>query len=408
MKTEDDFITEFYVLQEDMLPFSVTVFVIINVCFESCYAKKYAAFNKETETIEEYGDIKYTDFFTPTKMRYFESFDTVFESKLPFAVIDMSKAESEPYKVASQIINALETVGFMYLKNIPGFTDEKLLELTQWFFELPVSYKRNVTRKKWNMKSNHVYRGYFPVIPEWTSYKEGFEVGGFEGTKNTSSPGNTLRDTLQEPNIWPNGTNTQEAQYFKISMKEYFNMYDELSQNITKLVALGLGIDESVMASLFQPKPLSTLRLIHYPPRPSHHIPPDAMDDNIILHCDKHADSGFMTFLSTFSYKGLQIFKNNQWIDVPPVKNTLIVNIGLNMAAISGGRFKATIHRVIDLGRNRYSVAFFMEPHYDAIVSRTLWDIPIKGVQENTKYGPWVFKSASKFAEYADMDWGTA
>ena len=374
----------------------------------TCFCGRHTIFKRDAKTLYE-GDEIHADFFTGDgKRNYIESFESVSEKKLPLAVVDMSEATSNPAKVAFQIINALETVGFMYLKNVPQFDDEQLLQLTHWFFDLPVSHKRNVTRKNWREDSNQIYRGYFPVIPEWTSYKEGFEIGAYEGTaKIKPGSGHTLRDTLHEPNIWPNGSDSEETEHFKTSMKHFFNIFDTLSTGIMKLLALGLGLNESTVVSMFQPNPLSTLRLIHYPPRPPHHIPPEAMDDDIILHCDKHADSGFITFLSTFNYRGLQILDNNQWVDVPPLKNAIVTNIGLNMAAVSGERFKATVHRVVDLGKSRYSVAFFTEPPYDTIVSKTFWGRDIEGMPANFKYGPWTMNNTGQYAENSETDWGT-
>ncbi|MFN9897992.1 MAG: 2OG-Fe(II) oxygenase family protein, partial [bacterium] len=47
---------------------------------------------------------------------------------------------------------------------------------------------------------------------------------------------------------------------------------------------------------------------------------------------------------------------------VLPVHNTLVMNIGETLSKISGHRFKATRHRVLDIGCERYSCPFFLEP----------------------------------------------
>ncbi len=39
----------------------------------------------------------------------------------------------------------------------------------------------------------------------------------------------------------------------------------------------------------------------------------------------------------------------------PKLGGTLIVNVGEQLSAMSNERFKATIHRVLDIGRDRYN-----------------------------------------------------
>ena len=57
---------------------------------------------------------------------------------------------------------------------------------------------------------------------------------------------------------------------------------------------------------------------------------------------------------------------------VPCRPNSLVMNIGDMLAAMSGVKFKATKHRVIDTRVDRFSVPFFFEPHYAADVTRVI------------------------------------
>ena len=71
------------------------------------------------------------------------------------------------------------------------------------------------------------------------------------------------------------------------------------------------------------------------------------------------------------------------WVPVPvpnPEEGLLIVNLGKNMDFWTGGRFKATLHRVINkTAAPRHSVPFFYEPNMDAIIN------PILNTQEPIK-----------------------
>ena len=73
-----------------------------------------------------------------------------------------------------------------------------------------------------------------------------------------------------------------------------------------------------------------------------------------MLLCGAHNDSGFLTLLSTFDYAGLQLRRQDgSWMPVPCRRGAVVVNMGDMRAAISGGKWKATNHRVIDYGVDR-------------------------------------------------------
>ena len=58
------------------------------------------------------------------------------------------------------------------------------------------------------------------------------------------------------------------------------------------------------------------------------------------------------------------------WIPVPPRPNSLVVNLGGELERWSNGRFKATLHCVVnETGRERFSLPFFYEPNLDAQVA---------------------------------------
>ena len=48
--------------------------------------------------------------------------------------------------------------------------------------------------------------------------------------------------------------------------------------------------------------------------------------------------------------------------------------MGETLSRISGGKIKATRHRVWDIGRERFSCPFFLSPKYTAIISPDILD----------------------------------
>jgi isopenicillin N synthase-like dioxygenase len=57
-----------------------------------------------------------------------------------------------------------------------------------------------------------------------------------------------------------------------------------------------------------------------------------------------------------------------EWIDVPPIPGTLVINIGDLLERWSNDRFASTPHRVINRsGNERYSLATFYDPTFGAV-----------------------------------------
>ena len=78
---------------------------------------------------------------------------------------------------------------------------------------------------------------------------------------------------------------------------------------------------------------------------------------------------------------GLQILLRDenegpQWMDVPPAPlGTFVVNLGDMLERWTNGKFKSTMHRVLipsyngkEQAQERYSIPFFFDPQFDAIV----------------------------------------
>ena len=95
------------------------------------------------------------------------------------------------------------------------------------------------------------------------------------------------------------------------------------------------------------------LKLLHYPER-------SGGGQGVGPHKDS---SGWWTFLLQASpphIKGLQVLKRNgDWIDVPIISGTFVVNIGQGFKVVTDGVCKATTLRVLSGPEERFSVPFF-------------------------------------------------
>ena len=85
-----------------------------------------------------------------------------------------------------------------------------------------------------------------------------------------------------------------------------------------------------------------------------------------------HKDSGVLTLLLVEpDSEGLQVeLASGEWIDVTPLPNAFIVNIGELLEVATGGYLRATRHRVLAPrpGTDRVSIPYFLNPSLDALV----------------------------------------
>ena len=320
--------------------------------------------------------------------------------KFALPIIDLSKSKTHREELAKQMIDALENIGFLYIDNVEGINFDKMFQCCKWLFDKPMEYKRRIMRNIWAPENKNIYRGYFPVVEGEPSRKEGFEFGrDVPVDDQTVNPENWF----YERTPWPE----EDGKFpFKEFLQEQYEVVHSAAMEILGLTAKGLGVEEDAFVGLFKEKPCSTFRIMHYPPWDG--TPPEnaRIEDGKVITTPDHSDSNFLTMLCLFNYEGLEVIgPDGNWIPVAPRPNSFVFNIGDLFSRMMNGRFKATRHRVLDIGIDRYSVPFFLEPEYDSNVGVNYMSKYIKGGPEHIpeKYGPYMInmvKYVRKYFEY--------
>ncbi|MBS1837418.1 MAG: isopenicillin N synthase family oxygenase, partial [Actinobacteria bacterium] len=82
----------------------------------------------------------------------------------------------------------------------------------------------------------------------------------------------------------------------------------------------------------------------------------------------EHTDYGLLTLLAQDTTGGLEVAIRGRWIEVPPIDDALVCNLGDMLERLSGGRFVATAHRVTVPRADRISMPLFLDPGWDVVV----------------------------------------
>lgn len=307
----------------------------------------------------------------------------------------------------ASIMAAARESGFMTLGNLPRDVPITAPEIDRLLriFGLPQEVTRRLWRQKFAPEQPNVYRGWFPLQDGHPTYKEGYDLGpDIAYGPSRIAAGDPLKEAtpLLPADLLPG---------WQDEMARYYKAMEQVGAALLRAIARGLDLPEGFFVPAFD-EGVSTLRLLHYPVRPpqsfvgvnAHEIWTDHDGRRVDLVGKPHIDSGFVTLLCQHGIPGLQALGNKgEWLDVPPHTDSLVVNFGKLLERWTGGRIKATTHRVIGsgTGRGRYSVPFFYEPHVDARIA------PIPGMGTGFQpflYGDLVWEAMMKFVEFEGLD----
>ncbi len=171
---------------------------------------------------------------------------------------------------------------------------------------------------------------------------------------------NELDARLYRANIWPD-----DMPGFRETVEAYFEAGRELALRLMCLSAAALDLPEDYFAPFFDKMELN-LRCVLYPDQAA--PPPHGA-----LRYGPHTDfSGFTILKQDAAPGGLQVKSGEDWIDVPPVPGTLVVNAGDLIQRWTNDRWISNVHRVVnpprDLksGTRRLSIVLFTGPNSDA------------------------------------------
>lgn len=261
--------------------------------------------------------------------------------------------------LAATIREAAENTGFFYIKNhgIPGHVIDAALSQGKAFFAQPEGKKREVSTSKSRFFNGWTEKHGSKISPtESRDFREGFawryDPRYDPEPKGGADVPEAIRPWIRgEEFVWDG---TSHLPGFKADLIAYWQACLQLARRMIRAFALALDLPEAYFDHLVTFPGADGV--FNYYPR--NEAPADAAID---VGLGAHTDLQSFTLLWQDSVGGLQVLRHDgQWIKVPPVEGTFVVNIGDFLMRLSNDRFKSTVHRVFNRAPvDRYSMPFF-------------------------------------------------
>jgi isopenicillin N synthase-like dioxygenase len=268
-------------------------------------------------------------------------------------IIDLTGTTGD---VTAQIGAACRDVGFFYVTGHPLPTT-----LSAAVFAASAVYFAQVEEQKLqDLYSAAGNRGYVPMKGEAldpgkpADLKEAFNIGL---ELPADDPDLLAARGFRAANRWP------ELPGFRDTMLAYFDACLDLGRLLHRAFAQDLGLPPTFFDDKLD-RPMAVLRLLHYPPSP-------ARTEAGQLGAGEHTDYGCVTLLATDGVGGLEVrTRDGHWLAAPHRPGAFVCNIGDCLMRWTNDIYVSTPHRVVSpAGRERFSVAFFLDPNPDADIA---------------------------------------
>jgi isopenicillin N synthase-like dioxygenase len=273
------------------------------------------------------------------------------------ALVDPSAPVDQVEGTADEIDAACRDVGFFSVvgHGIDSSHLDRLDDLAREFFAQPDEVKAGIAMEH----AGRAWRGWFPVGGELTSGVPDLKEGLYFGAEH---PPDHLRvrsgTPLHGANLFPD-----QPEQLRETVLHHLHVMTTLGQAILGGMAVALGLERSWFVDHLTADPVVLFRIFRYPPA--------ATDASAPWGVAEHTDYGLLTMLAQDRSGGLQVRTRERWVDVDPIPNGFVCNIGDMLERVTGGTYRSTPHRVRnDTRADRLSFPFFLDPSWDAVVER--------------------------------------
>ncbi len=304
-------------------------------------------------------------------------------------VIDITGLRSGTHQdataVAGELDRACRDTGFFCVvgHGIDAGLFARLDAAARTFFALPDETKERVAM----LEGGRAWRGWFPLGGELTSGVPDRKEGYYFGRELPDDDPAVLAGTpLHGRNLFP-----AEVPALGDVVLEWLDALTDLGHVVMSGIARGLGLPDNWFREQLTADPTILFRIFRYP-----------MDGPGTWGVAEHTDYGLLTLLAQDDCGGLQVRDRDGWLDVLPIPDSFVCNIGDMLERMTGGRYRSTPHRVLNTsGRDRLSFPFFFDPSWNARVEPLPLDAAIGAGDEPQRWdGTSVFEFDGTYGQY--------
>ncbi|KAI5668737.1 hypothetical protein M9H77_18590 [Catharanthus roseus] len=257
-------------------------------------------------------------------------------------IIDFSSTDLDEKKLAESIVDASCKWGIFQIVNhgIPLDVIKRLQKVGIEFFELPQEEKE-VYAKPCGSTS---IEGYGTRLQKDMGGKKGWVDHLFN---------KVLPPSAVDHRFWP-----KNPPEYREATEEYAYHLQQVANKLFESLSIGLGLEKEEIKRAFGGDELVyNLKINYYPPCPC----PD-----LALGVPPHTDMSAFTILVSNNVQGLQVFQDDQWINVNNIPNSLIIHVGDQIEILTNGKCKSVFHRsIVNKEQTRMSWPVFLEPPPD-------------------------------------------
>lgn len=296
-------------------------------------------------------------------------------SQRRFEAIPTVDLRAPAQELVAALAAACEYPGFFYLVGLPDSVEQSAsvaLDAARTFFRLPMAEKmklQNTPELQYHVRDSN---GHIHCVPgSGNGYRPpGQDVHFSKDQRESFNVGRESFEQDEDPpyaTVWPDQS---VLPGWCSLIKQHQEQMLAVSARLRRLLALALGAPENLFDSpgMFDRGTHQT-GMVYYHPTQSN-------TDRAVFGIRPHVDEGMFTLLVNDGEAGLHICPGKErvatkqvWVPVPPKAGALVVNLGSELERWSNGRFKATLHCVInETGRERFSLPFFYETNLYADV----------------------------------------
>ncbi|OMO61712.1 Oxoglutarate/iron-dependent dioxygenase [Corchorus capsularis] len=207
-------------------------------------------------------------------------------------------------------------------------------------------------------------RAFFELTEEEKKEFEGKTVVDPIRFGTSTAPGDKVlfwRDYLKVL-LHPNFNSPNKPPTFREFALEYGKGARYVAREIVRGICDSLGLEEDYIDKVFNlENGVQRMVANFYPPCPQ---------PELAMGLPPHSDHALLTLLIQNGIGGLQVEHQGKWININPIPNTFLANIGDFIQILSNGKYKSILHRAVVNNRDtRISIAIPHGPAIDAVVS---------------------------------------